>query len=107
MPNITLQQTSPPRCLTHYTIGHRRQLNTHYHQTTYPSSPQSTYDMTTDYNKTDFHQLQEILLDISDGRHRVRCHSDHNTHQHTHCQLNFYKHHTDCRQAEHTKGQDA
>ena len=27
----------------------------HYHQTTYPSSPQSTYDMTTDYNKTDGH----------------------------------------------------
>ena len=28
-----------PRCLTHYTTGHRGQLNTHYHQTTYPSSP--------------------------------------------------------------------
>ena len=27
----------------------------HYHQTTYPSSPQLTYDMTTDYNKTDRH----------------------------------------------------
>ena len=27
----------------------------HYHQTTYPSSPQLTYDMTTDYNKTDGH----------------------------------------------------
>ena len=39
------------RCLTHCTTGHRGQLNTHYHQTTYPSSPQSTYDMTTDYNK--------------------------------------------------------
>ena len=49
-----LHQISP-RCLTHYTIGHRGQLNTHYHQTTYPSSPQSTYDMTTDYNKTDGH----------------------------------------------------
>ena len=43
-------QTSP-RCLTHYTIDHRGQLNTHYHQTTYPSSSQSTYVMTTDYNK--------------------------------------------------------
>ena len=28
-------QTSP-RCLTHFTTGHRGQLNTHYHQTTYP-----------------------------------------------------------------------
>ena len=36
-----------------YTIRHCGQLNTHYHQTTYPSSPQSTYDMTTDYNKSD------------------------------------------------------
>ena len=39
VPNSTLQkhhhQTSP-RCLTHFTTGHRGQLNTHYHQTTYP-----------------------------------------------------------------------
>ena len=33
--NTTLQQTSP-RCLTHFTTGHCGQLNTHYHQTTYP-----------------------------------------------------------------------
>ena len=50
--NKHLQEISP-RCLTHYTIRHCEQLNTHYHQTTYPSSPQLTYDMTTDYNKTD------------------------------------------------------
>ena len=37
----------------------------------------------------------------------VRFRSDHDTHQHTHCQHNFYKHHTDCRQVQHTKGQDA
>ena len=35
VPNTTLQQTSP-RCLTHFTSGHSGQLNTHYHQTTYP-----------------------------------------------------------------------
>ena len=47
-----------PRCLTHCTTGHHGQLNTLYYLTTYPSSPQLTYDMTTDYNKpTDFHQL--------------------------------------------------
>ena len=57
-PNTTLQQTYlhqiSPQCLTHYTIGHRGPLNTHYHQTTYPNSIQLTYDMTTD-NKTDGH----------------------------------------------------
>ena len=53
VPNTTLQQTSSPRYLTHFTTGHRGQLNTHYHQTTYPYLPQLTYDMTTDYNKTD------------------------------------------------------
>ena len=31
--NTTLQQTSSPGCLTHFTTGHRGQLNTHYHQT--------------------------------------------------------------------------
>ena len=49
--NTTLQQTSSPRCLTHCTTGHRGQLNTQCHHTTYTSSPQLTYDMTTDYNK--------------------------------------------------------
>ena len=39
--NKHLHQISP-HCLSHYTIGHRGQLNTHYHQTTYPSSPQLT-----------------------------------------------------------------
>ena len=65
--HITLNTTTPtrvphynkhlhpiiPRCLTHYTIGHRGQLNIYYHPTIYPSSLQSTYDMTNDYNKTD------------------------------------------------------
>ena len=52
MPNTTLQQTSSPyitTCLTHCTTEHRGQLNTHYHQTACPSSPQLTYDVTTDY----------------------------------------------------------
>ena len=39
----------------YYTTGHRGQLNTGYHLTTYPSSPQSIYDMTIDYNKTNEH----------------------------------------------------
>ena len=65
----------------------------------------STYDMTTDSTKpTDSHQLQESLLDTIHGRHIIRFRSDHHTHQYTH---NFHKHHTDGRQAQHTKGQDA
>ena len=55
----------------------------------------------------DRYQLQESRLDTIYRRHRVRFRSDHNTHQHTHCQQNFHKHHTDGRQAEHTKWQDA
>ena len=35
-----------PWCITHYKTGYRGHLNTHYHQTTYPSSPQSTYMIT-------------------------------------------------------------
>ena len=56
---------------------------------------------------TDLYQLQESRLDTIYRRHRVRFRSDHHTYQHTHCQQNFHKHHTDGRQAEHTKGQDA
>ena len=52
--NKHLHQISP-RCITHYTVRHHGQRNTHYHQTTYLSSPQLTYDKTTDYNKTDRH----------------------------------------------------
>ena len=56
--------------------------------------------MTTDYNKTDgIHQLQESSLDT------IR--PDHHTHQYTHCQHNIHKHHTDGRQAQHTKTKDA
>ena len=74
-----------PRCLSHYTIGHRGQLNTHCHQTTYSSSPQSTYDMTTYYNKrTNYYKLQDSRQDTIYQRHRVRFRSNHNAHQHTH-----------------------
>ena len=91
--NTTLQQTSSPRCLTHYSIGHRGQLTTHYHQTTYPSSVQLAYDMTTNYNKTDGHAPTTRKMT---GFNSI-C-SDHHTHQYTHCQQSFHKHHTDGRQ---------
>ena len=43
-------------------------------------------------------------MDTIHGRHRVRFRLDHHAQQHTHCQHNFYKHHTNGRQAQHTKG---
>ena len=54
--------------------------------------------MTKDYNKTD--GLSPTTRKLTGIR------SDHHTHQHTHCQPNFYNH-TDGRQAQHTKGQAA
>ena len=62
--------------------------------------------MTTDYNKTDGHSPTTRKLTGHNSRkiHRVRLHSDHHTHQYTHCQHNFHKHHTDGGQAQHTKG---
>ena len=48
---------------------------------------QRTY---TNYKKADWTQFTED---------RVRCRSDHHTHQYTHCQHNFLKHHTAGRQA--------
>ena len=77
--NKHIHQISP-RCLTYYIIGHRGQLNTHYHQTTCPSSPQSTYDMTTQYNKT----IKLLQTTRKPSGHNFR--SDHNIHQHTYCQ---------------------
>ena len=53
----------------------------------------------TNYKKADWIQFTEDT--------RVRFRSDHHTHQYTHCQQNVHKHHTDGRQAQHTKGKDA
>ena len=53
-----LQQRSSPDITTVSNTLYNRTswtLKTHYYQTTYSSSPQLTYDMTTDYNKTDGH----------------------------------------------------
>ena len=56
VPNTTLQQTSSPDITTVSNTLYNRTpctTHTHYHQTTYPSSSQLTYDTTTDYNKAD------------------------------------------------------
>ena len=105
VPNTTLQHLHQisPRRLTHYTIGHRGQHNTHYHH----NHNQHTTWLQTTTKPTGIHQRQESWLDTIYGRHRVRFRSDHHTHQYTHCQHNFHKHHTDGRQAQYTKGQYA
>ena len=107
VPNTTLQQTSSPDITT--------VSNTLYNQTLWITQRAlssdhlpiitKTYDMTTDYNKTD--RPLTTRVDTIYRRNRVRSRSDHHTHQHTHCQQNFHKHHTDGRQAQHTKVQDA
>ena len=54
--------TQQPECQTSYYTNHNHQISPlcvthcttgHYHHIIYPSSPQLTYDMATDYNKTD------------------------------------------------------
>ena len=58
VPNTTLQQTSSPDITTVSNTLYNRTswiTHTHYHLTTYISSPHSTYDMTIDCNKTDDH----------------------------------------------------
>ena len=58
VPNTTLQQTYSPDITTvSNTLYNRTSWATQHaqNQATYPSSPQSTYDMTTDNNKTDGH----------------------------------------------------
>ena len=67
-PNTTQHHQISPQDLTHCTTGHLGQLNTHYHQTTYPSSPQFTYDMTTDYNKPDILSPTTRTLTIHNSR---------------------------------------
>ena len=94
VPNTTLQQTSSPAITT--------VSNTLYKQTLWTSQHALSSDhlpISTTINIRHDYRLQE--------NHRVRFRSDHHTHQHTRCQHNFYKHHTDGRQAQHTKWQDA
>ena len=71
-----------PRCLTHYTIEHRGQLNMHYHQTTYLPIINIRHDYRlqqnrrtfTNYKKADWTQFTEDT--------RVRFRSDHHTSSH-------------------------
>ena len=111
VPNTTLQQTSSPDIST--------VCNTHYNRTSWTTQHALSSDhlpiITTIKIRHDY-RLQQNLWTFTNYKKadwtqftedRVRFRSDHHTHQHTHCQQNFHKHHTDGRQAQHTKGQDA
>ena len=92
--NTTLQQTSSPDIST--------VPNTLYNRTSWTTQHALSSDhfpIITTINISYDCRLQESRLDTIHGRHRVRFHSDHHTHQHIYCQHNFSKHHTDGRQA--------
>ena len=98
VPNTTLQQTSSPDITT--------VSNTLYNRTAWTTQHALSSDhlpIITTINIRHDYRLQQNRRTIH-GRHRVRFRSDHHTHQYTHCQQNFHKHHTDGRQAHHTKG---
>ena len=111
LPNTTLQQTSSPDITTVSNTLYNRTSWTTQHSLSSDHLPIiTTINIQHDYRLQQnqwTHQLQESWLDTIHGRHRVGFRSDHHTHQHTHCQQTFYKHHTDGRQAQHTKGHDA
>ena len=73
-----------------------------YDQTSYPSSPQLTWDMTTDYNKTDGLSPTKRKLTGYNSRKSVFVQTTIPNNMHTD-KIFFYKHHTGGRQAQHTK----
>ena len=108
MPSTTLQQTSPNITTVSNTLYNRTSWTTQ-HELSSDHLPiittinirhdyrlQQNRRTFTNYKKADWTQFTEDT--------RVRFRSDHHTHQHTHCQHNFYKHHNDGRQTQHTKG---
>ena len=92
------------RCLTHFTTGHHGQLNTHYHHLPIITTINIRHDYRLQQNRRTFTNYKKAdWTQFTEDTESAFAH----THQHTHCQQNFHKHHTDGRQAEHTKGQDA
>ena len=103
VPNTTLQQTSSPDITT--------VTNTLFNRTSWTTQHApiiTTINIRHDYrlqqNRRTFTNNKKA--DTIHGRHRVCFCSVHHTHQYTHCQHHFQKHHTDGRQAQHTKGKD-
>ena len=110
VPNTTLQQTSSPDITTVSNTLYNRSSCTNQHALSSDHLPIITtinieHDYKLQQSRRTFTNYKKA--DTIHGRHRVRFRSDHHTYQYTHCQHNFHKHHTDGRQAHHTKGQDA
>ena len=112
VPNTTLQQTLSQDITTVSNPLYNRTSWTTHHALSSDHLPIITtinirHDYRTTTEPTDPYQLQESRLDTIYRKHRVRFRLDHHTHQHTHCQHNFHKHHTDGRQSQHIKRQGA
>ena len=113
VPNTTLQQTSSPDITTVSNTLYNRTSWTTQHALSSDHLPIITtinirHDYRLQQNRRTFTNYKKAnWTQFTEDTESVRFRSDHNTHQHTHCQQNFHKHHTDGRQAEHTKGQDA
>ena len=111
VPSTTLQQTSSPDITT--------VSNTLYNRTSWTTQHALSSDhlpiITTISIRHD-HRLQQNRRTINNYKKADWTQFTQDTelpfaqttipHQHTHCQHNFYKDHTDGRQAQHTKGQD-
>ena len=91
--NTTLQQTSSPDITT--------VSNTLYNRTSWTTQ----HTLSSDHRPiiTTINIRHDYIL----PQNRWTQRSDDHTQQHTHCQHTFYKHHTDDRQTQLTKGQDA
>ena len=99
VPNTTLQQTAPPDINTVSNTLYNRSARTPQHALLSNHLPIiTTINIQHDYSKTD-----RLSPTGHNSWMTVRFRSGY----HTHCQQKFYKHHTDGRQAQHTKGQNA
>ena len=104
VPNTTLQQTSSPDITTVSNTLHNRTSWTNQHALSSDHLP-----IITTINIRHDYRLQQNRRTFTDYKKAdwTQFRSDHYTHQYTYCQHNFHKHHTDGRQSQHIKGQEA
>ena len=103
----TKTQTHIPLSPCSSRIG-EAQIQSSHPQHLPPRPEPNTYTWHTHHNqhitcKTDGHSPTIRKLTGHNSWKTVCFRSDYHTHQYTHCQQNFHKHHTDGRQAQHTK----
>ena len=99
-PNTTLQQTSSPDITTvSNTLYHRTSWTTQHTLSSEHLTINTTMNIRYDYglpqNRRTFTNYKKADWTQSTEDTRVRFRSDHHTHQYTHCQHNFHKHHND------------